>query len=613
VGYPSEAERRRLERFPDRIAVEDLRACFALSDADRRLVFDQRGAENRLGLAVALCAIRFLGFVPHDLASLPEEALAFVAGQVDAAEHELLAYGARAQTRSDHLNLLLAHLGWRRATDANRAALGRWLGERAVEHDAPVALMALAGEHLRARRVLRPPIDTLARMIATARADSHREVECLVADQLPAPRRDELDALLDGGGERSELAGSAPPRRAHRSARAARPGRPLPTAARARRRPDRRRAAAAGAAPRAGGAGPAHDRAAAAAPGALPPASAAARAAAGAGRRARRRVARPARQAAAARARARRAARREQRRRSARQRDELAALGRRLSRILLECAATGELPLARVEREIGLERLQGAAALDDDALAPIDQQEFDTLRGTHAHLRPAMHAVLSAVELRTATAGDQALLDALARVADQRGRYVDESIDVLPKSWRAWVLDDQGRVQRTRYELGLWYTLRDALRAGRVFRPIGRRYADPAAFLMPAERWQHERRELAVTFDRPLAADERLRQLEAEQQAALQQLQDAVDAGDGVRLAGDRLEVLPVDALPEDPAVARLQAAVEQLRPHVEITDVLADVDAWTGLSGQLTHAAGATPRVRRLGEHLHAALLAGA
>jgi hypothetical protein len=67
--------------------------------------------------------------------------------------------------------------------------------------------MALAGEHLRARRVLRPPIDALARMIATARADAHREVERLVAGQLPAARRDELDALLDGGGERSELAG----------------------------------------------------------------------------------------------------------------------------------------------------------------------------------------------------------------------------------------------------------------------------------------------------------------------------------------------------------------------------------------------------------------------
>jgi hypothetical protein len=58
------------------------------------LVFDQRGAENRLGLAVSLCAPRFLGFVPDKIASIPDEALGFVAPQVDAEAHELLAYGA---------------------------------------------------------------------------------------------------------------------------------------------------------------------------------------------------------------------------------------------------------------------------------------------------------------------------------------------------------------------------------------------------------------------------------------------------------------------------------------------------------------------------------------
>ncbi len=73
MGYPNDAERRRLERFPDRIAVEDLRACFALSDRDRVLIFDQRGPENRLGLGVSLCALRFLGFVPDDIASVPDE------------------------------------------------------------------------------------------------------------------------------------------------------------------------------------------------------------------------------------------------------------------------------------------------------------------------------------------------------------------------------------------------------------------------------------------------------------------------------------------------------------------------------------------------------------
>ena len=127
MGYPNEAERRRLERFPDRIAVEDLRACFALSDRDRVLIFEQRGPENRLGLAVSLCALRFLGFVPDDIASIPDEALGFVAGQVDAAPHELLAYGTRAQTRSDHRQLVLTHLQWRRVGDSDREQLAGWL------------------------------------------------------------------------------------------------------------------------------------------------------------------------------------------------------------------------------------------------------------------------------------------------------------------------------------------------------------------------------------------------------------------------------------------------------------------------------------------------------
>ena len=143
-------------------------------------------AENRLGLAVSLCALRFLGFVPDDIASIPDEALVFVSRQVDAEAHELLAYGARAQTRSDHLQLVLDHLGWRRAGDADRERLAEWLIERAVEHDTPATLMGLLGEHLRARRVLRPSVETLTRMIATARANAHRRVDALLADQLPA-------------------------------------------------------------------------------------------------------------------------------------------------------------------------------------------------------------------------------------------------------------------------------------------------------------------------------------------------------------------------------------------------------------------------------------------
>jgi hypothetical protein len=77
-------------------------------------------------------------------------------------------------------------------------SLAGWLVERALEHDAPATPIVLVAEHLRARRMLRPPVDALARMIATARASAHRHVERLLADQLCDRRRHQLDTLLDG-------------------------------------------------------------------------------------------------------------------------------------------------------------------------------------------------------------------------------------------------------------------------------------------------------------------------------------------------------------------------------------------------------------------------------
>ncbi len=125
-------------------------------------MFAQRGAASRLGLAVQLCALRFLGFVPEDLASLPGAALEFLAGQVDAATHELLEYGAWPRTRVDHLARVREHLDYEVFDGAASVALSGWLCERAVEHDAPSVLLTVACEHLHARRILRPSLDAPA-------------------------------------------------------------------------------------------------------------------------------------------------------------------------------------------------------------------------------------------------------------------------------------------------------------------------------------------------------------------------------------------------------------------------------------------------------------------
>jgi hypothetical protein len=49
IGFLTDADRDRLNRFPSDIAPGDLLACFTLSDADLALVQAHRGDHNRLG------------------------------------------------------------------------------------------------------------------------------------------------------------------------------------------------------------------------------------------------------------------------------------------------------------------------------------------------------------------------------------------------------------------------------------------------------------------------------------------------------------------------------------------------------------------------------------
>ena len=178
------------------------------------------------------------------------------------------------------------------------------------------------------------------------------------------------------------------------------------------------------------------------------------------------------------------------RHKTARTRDELAELATTLSRIVLEESAAGRDPTARITRDVGLARLRDAAGIAKAQLPPLEQEQLDLLHGGHHSLTRALSAILDTVALRARDA-DQPLLDALELVRRQRRNRLltGAPIDALPREYRGWVLDEDGRVLRTRYELGLWCAIRDALRDGRLFRLASRKYLDPAAFLLPDREW----------------------------------------------------------------------------------------------------------------------------
>ena len=195
TSFLTAAERDRWQRFPETIPQDDLAVYFLLSEDDQREVNRQREPFNRLGYALQLCTLRYLGFVPTDFTATPEVAVTFVAEQLGIAPRVLALYDNR-RTQSDHRRHVRAYLGFRPATPLDVYALQTWLLARALEHDKPTLLLQLACEKLYRERIVRPGVTRLERFVATAREQAHEETFRQLTPLLTDERKTLLDGLL---------------------------------------------------------------------------------------------------------------------------------------------------------------------------------------------------------------------------------------------------------------------------------------------------------------------------------------------------------------------------------------------------------------------------------
>ena len=207
-GFLSVAERHKLNSFPREITTDDLARYFVLSAVDLEQVQQQRGGHNRFGFALQLCVLRYLGFLPDDLARPPHPILRLLAHQLDLNPDVINHYAVRLQTGSDHQSLIMAHLGYRRASPTDLKRLEAWLVERALEHDRPKFLLHLAADRLRWDRIVRPGLTVLERLVGQARQQARKQTYRHIEHLLTDKRRSFLDDLLavDVGSYRTTLA-----------------------------------------------------------------------------------------------------------------------------------------------------------------------------------------------------------------------------------------------------------------------------------------------------------------------------------------------------------------------------------------------------------------------
>jgi hypothetical protein len=121
------------------------------------------------------------------------------------------------------------------------------------------------------------------------------------------------------------------------------------------------------------------------------------------------------------------------------------------------------------------------------------------------------------------------------------------------------------------------------------------------------ERWAEERarayRELTLAPEAGDAVD----RLRHELDAAAEAFEEGLDKNPFACLDGGELALSKRDALDVPNSVRELRRVIETNRPRIRIEDLLVEVDACCGFTGELAPLGGYTPRT----EHHYAALLA--
>lgn len=619
VQFLSQADHDQLNRFPQEISHEELNSFFLLSSTDHQEIDSIRGDYNRLGFALQLGCLRYLGFFPNDLLQIPQVVVQYVAQQLAVVAELLVFYGKRTSTQRYHQRQIQKLAGYRRATTADIVELEQWLLQRALEHDKPTLLFTMACEFLKQNKIIRIGTTRLAHKVSKARHEAQNTIYqslqslltkdcCLFLDQLlkvdddlgrtplswlqrtptgDNPKQiletlDKIAFLQEHQVNQWNLTQLNPNRVNHLAKIGARAtNQYLQRANEAKRYPilvtflkqalynftddliemvDQRIWKLYGEAKR----------------------------------------------------------NFEQDRLKATEtiNEKLQTLYN-LGQILLNPDVEDHTIRAKTFEQISQIQLQTAIGETKQLIRPQNDAYVDYFGKSYQRVRHFSSRFLATLQFHSGQA-DQGLLKALQLVreihAGIRRKVPDDApTEFVPEAWLSYVVQPSG-IDRRYYELAALWILRQELRSGGIYLSHSRRFSELESYFIPKEEWVVQRDQTVNLLGTPPEPQARLAEREAELFALMDAVETLLNDPDGdLREEKGELVLSPIEAQERSAELKQLAQAISTRLPQLDITDLLIEVDSWTGFSDALKHLGGSSHRDNHLLLHLYGCLLAQA
>ena len=592
----SATERESLLAIPT--AGDELIRLYTFDEADLALIRQHRGAQNRLGFAVQLCYMRYPGILLAVDAVPSPSLLRMVSSQIKVPVEAWGGYGQREQTRREHLVELQTVLGLRAFTTLGhyRAAVHS-LDELALQTDKGIVLASALTESLRSKRVLLPTVDVIERICAEAITRANKRIYAALSDSLTRAHRERLDELLlhKEGSKTTKLAwlrlSPKKPNSRHmlehierlkawqaldlpvgiehavhqnRLLKIAREGGQMRAFDLAKFEPQRRYAtlvalAIEGMATVTDEIIDLHDRII--------------------GKLFNAAKHRHAQQFQA----------------SGKAINDKVRLYGRIGLALIEAKQAGRDPFAAIEAVMSWDAFAESVTEAQKLAQPESFDFLHRMGDGYATLRRYAPEFLGVLKLRAAPAAKDVLdaIEALRLMNSSNAKQVpnDAPSKFITPRWARLVKTGAG-FDRRFYELCALSELKNKLRSGDVWVQGSRQFKDFNEYLVPAEKFTTMQLANELPLAVPTNCDqylhERLTLLES-QLAKTNLMALANELPDASITTATGLKITPLDAAVPDEAQALIDQSAALL-PHVKITELLMEVDGWTGFTNHFTH-----------------------
>ena len=206
VSFLSNDQRENYGRYVGPPSPHDLARYFHLDDTDHALIAQKRGAHNRLGFAVQLGTVRYLGTFLEDPLAVPLPVLWALAKQLRIEALERASAYSVGEQRWQHATEIRASYGYVEFTEPLIAfRLTRWLYALCwTGTDRPSVLFERATTWLVTHKVLLPGCTTLERYVARLRSRVEERLWRSLGNGISLEQQTRLEGLLvSSGGTRN--------------------------------------------------------------------------------------------------------------------------------------------------------------------------------------------------------------------------------------------------------------------------------------------------------------------------------------------------------------------------------------------------------------------------